>query len=995
MPRNPDLAQAVRQAHAAYLECIAGPAARPWWTAVLVTAGSERQAERYRQEIRQRRDQQKIPLQARYMVIADPGERRVGSGGATLHALWRLSQDHGIDWRRDRVFLVHSGGDSRRLPQYSFAGKLFSELPVRTPWGDISTVFDETLALSSSWVERMDAGLLIGSGDVILTFDAQQLDWSGPGVRGVAMRQPLEAGAEHGVYVLDDTGRVYAFLQKPSAAHVRASGGLLDSGEVALDTGLLRLSGDLVRRLADLGSSTDWAREPEVSIDLYQHFTLALTGQWTPGPDDGRLLKGLAEAVRNEPFFCSLVDGDFVHVGTTAGFRRLLSGDTNFTQLYETQRRLGGVAPAGVERCAGMVIDSVVPGGDIGPGAIVLHCDLAYPVRVGRGSILHDLSDLPAPLDVPEDTVIHQTPVRLPDGRRGTVVQVYGVADDPKITLASGKATWFGRPILETLASLGLDCDSVWPETPLDSRCLWNANLFAFGAPEEAWAHACRLLGCPAPRSASSTGHERLSLEASARWADAGVLAEARSQRMQANWQAAALSLAKSGTDLRPLLAHAPGIASLASTGRALTAEAERIRDRAPTEAASLYFQASRFLRQAGLGAEAGRCEDVAFRAVEGAVEAGAGAAEFLSRPVEWSRDSVRVSAPARIDFGGGWSDTPPFCLDWGGTVLNAAVLLDSRYPISVAVKRLREPVIRLVSEETGESAEYAEASQLTAPLSPGSAFSIPRTALRMSGLLAGPALRETLNRAGGGLEIRQGVDLPMGSGLGTSSILAGALIRALAAMAGGQLSDGDLSDHVMRLEQLMTTGGGWQDQAGGIFPGAKLLRTGPGLRQRIRVCPVSWSAERQAEFSGRFLLYYTGIRRIARNLLRQVVGSYLAREAATVQVLHSIKTVAEEMAYALEIGDWDYLGSLLDRHWRLNQVLDPNVTNAPINALLDRLRPWLAGAKLAGAGGGGYLMLLAKDGAAAAELRRVLAEAPGGGRLSRFGIAARGMKIE
>ena len=155
-----------------------------------------------------------------------------------------------------------------------------------------------------------------------------------------------------------------------------------------------------------------------------------------------------------------------------------------------------------------------------------------------------------------------------------------------------------------------------------------------------------------------------------------------------------------------------------------------------------------------------------------------------------------------------------------------------------------------------------------------------------------------------------------------------------------------------------MTTGGGWQDQAGGIFPGAKLSVTGPGLRQRIRVQPLLWTAERQSEFEELVVLYYTGIQRVARDLLRQVVGRYLARETACVQVLHSIKTLAMEMAYAIQDGEWAHLGALLDRHWELNKMLDPNTANAPINGLLDAARPYLHGAKLAGAGGGGFLVL-------------------------------------
>jgi galactokinase/mevalonate kinase-like predicted kinase len=255
--------------------------------------------------------------------------------------------------------------------------------------------------------------------------------------------------------------------------------------------------------------------------------------------------------------------------------------------------------------------------------------------------------------------------------------------------------------------------------------------------------------------------------------------------------------------------------------------------------------------------------------------------------------------------------------------------------------------------------------------------------------------LKETLIELGGGIEIRCRVRLPIGSGLGTSSILAATLIRALAVMSGRSLEDYELTEAVMKLEQMMTTGGGWQDQAGGIFPGAKLLITGPGSRQRIRVQPLGWSRERQTEFGRHLVLYNTGIQRMAKDLLRQVVSRYLARETATIQVLHSIKTLAMEMSYAMVEGDWQHLGGLLDRHWRLNQILDPHTANAPINALLNRARPYIHGAKLAGAGGGGFLILLARDPDAAASLQETLLQhAPDSGGVVNYRIAEEGLRV-
>ena len=89
-----NLAAVTERARQIYAKSVAGltPAAA-WWTAVVVTASSARQAERYRAEIERRRAGGKIPERARYLVVPDPGGARIGSGGATLHALRELAKE--------------------------------------------------------------------------------------------------------------------------------------------------------------------------------------------------------------------------------------------------------------------------------------------------------------------------------------------------------------------------------------------------------------------------------------------------------------------------------------------------------------------------------------------------------------------------------------------------------------------------------------------------------------------------------------------------------------------------------------------------------------------------------------------------------------------------------------------------------------------------------------------------------------------------------------
>ncbi len=1011
------LREVAERARRAYVAQIAGESGSGrWWSAIIITASSERQAERYETEIARRRRDGKLPAGALYLVAPDPGGRRIGSGGATLNALRELALrclaprwDGSLEewWSAQRVLIIHSGGDARRLPEYSLAGKLFSALPVKTPWGEVSTVFDETMALSTAWAERLESGLLVASGDVILTFPAEQLRWDLPGVCGVAMRQPVETGSHHGVYVLGDDNRVYAFLQKPSAAEVKAAGGLLPGDQVALDIGLLRFDAPTAARLAELAgvvkSGPGWefaagildAEVPE--IDLYEHVTLALTGQYQPGPDVHSSIRRLVDALRGVPFWCSLVEGEFTHIGTTSHFQRLMARDSRFRDLYHTQLHLGTSTPRGVVS-SGVIVDSVFrAGAEIGTDSLTIECLLDVPLRTGRGAIAHGLMEIGKPVEIPPETVVHQVPVRFENGETGVVFRVYGVGDDPKQTVNSGRSTWFGRPILETFGELGIHPEEAWSGVPEPERSLWNAALFAAGPVDAAWKSALWLMGFETDYSAAVWRRaRRLSLAESARVADTAALAEARTRRLEASWELSAVSLAEAGADLRPMLARGPGLGALMRTGHALRDAAGALEGSRPTEAASRYFQAGLFFGQAGLGDEAERSRRDAFRCVQRAVEEGC----REQRPFQldgWRHETVRVRAPVRVDFGGGWSDTPPFCLDWGGAVLNAALTLDGSLPIVATVKRIETPIVRCLGDGIA-AVEFHRNEEVFAPLGPGSPAAIPRAALRLLGI----ARRDTplcarLAELGGGLELHTAAELPLGSGLGTSSILGAALIKALSVMAGIELTEAELSDQVMRLEQLMTTGGGWQDQAGGIFPGVKLVTTGPGLRQRLRVEPIEWPPDLAREFHERFVLYYTGLRRVAKDLLAQVVGSYLAREGAAVQVLHSIKTLALEMRYAMLEADWPHLGELMARHWELNKVLDPHTTNAPIETILAAVRPYVSGAKLAGAGGGGFLMMIARDPEAAGRLRELLADPDKDfpGRLHEFGLAATGLQVE
>jgi galactokinase/mevalonate kinase-like predicted kinase len=150
------------------------------------------------------------------------------------------------------------------------------------------------------------------------------------------------------------------------------------------------------------------------------------------------------------------------------------------------------------------------------------------------------------------------------------------------------------------------------------------------------------------------------------------------------------------------------------------------------------------------------------------------------------------------------------------------------------------------------------------------------------------------------------------------------------------------------------------------------------------------------ARNGGATLLYYTGIRRLAKNILRSVVGHYLDRDAATMDTLGRLHAFPPRMVEAMSRKDARRFGELIDVAWDLNKRIDPDSTTPEIEAVLGRIRKHIWGAKLLGAGGGGFLLLAAKSADHAAAVRRSLEANPPNPRARFFGfeIDDRGLSV-
>ncbi|MCR5471969.1 MAG: bifunctional fucokinase/L-fucose-1-P-guanylyltransferase [Prevotella sp.] len=337
--------------------------------------------------------------------------------------------------------------------------------------------------------------------------------------------------------------------------------------------------------------------------------------------------------------------------------------------------------------------------------------------------------------------------------------------------------------------------------------------------------------------------------------------------------------------------------------------------------------------------------------------------------------------SPVRIDIAGGWTDTPPYCLLEGGNVVNLAIELNGQPPLQAYVKPCAEPRIILRSIDLGASEVVETYEQLQQFNKVGSPFSIPKAALALAGFLPQfsvnryPSLKAQLEAFGCGIELTLLSAIPAGSGLGTSSILAATVLGAVSDFCSLAWDKNEIGRRTLVLEQLLTTGGGWQDQFGGVLGGVKLLQTQSGFDQAPLARWLPTDLYVQPEYQQCHLLYYTGITRTAKQILAEIVRRMFLNNGEQLRLLRQMKEHTMMMYDAIQRQDFVQMGSLVRRTWEQNQLLDSGTNPEQVRRLTDLIDDLCLGYKLPGAGGGGYLYMVAKSPEAAARIRRILTE--------------------
>ncbi|HZR43884.1 MAG TPA: hypothetical protein VFB12_27465 [Ktedonobacteraceae bacterium] len=301
----------------------------------------------------------------------------------------------------------------------------------------------------------------------------------------------------------------------------------------------------------------------------------------------------------------------------------------------------------------------------------------------------------------------------------------------------------------------------------------------------------------------------------------------------------------------------------------------------------------------------------------------------------------VIVRAPVRISFGGGGTDLAAYYEQFGGLVVSTAI---TRYCYVIANRR-KDGCINISSADyhVWETCERGTVPEIAAPLA------LPKAAIRW---LTEQGLLESV----GGVDLFLASDVPPGTGLGSSSAMAVALISALTALAGLQMTAAEAAELACHLEiERLHMPIGKQDQHASATGG---LNTIEFMREGVQVTPLELPGDVISSLNARLLLFATGQTRDSADILGQQRED-TQKKPKTIESLHRIKALAIEMREALLRGDLDGFGQLLDEGWREKKGLSHKVSSETIDQWYEVARQAGAiGGKITGAGGGGFLLL-------------------------------------
>ena len=925
------------------------------WNFVVITSSNKKQASHYEAEILSRKN--RLPSQTKFIVIPDYNDERIGSGGATLSVLKELKEKYGCNFNKDRILIIHSGGDSKRIPQYSSIGKLFSPVPHSIFNDEPSTLFDELLISVSYIPTKMKSGALILSGDVLLLFN--NLDFYAPreGAATISFKESVEHGQHHGVFNGVENKPITGFLHKQPVKVLNKIAD--DNGNINIDTGAVYFSSNILNSLYSLVETKDGFDKlvnSKTRLSFYGDFLYPLAEsstleQFYLEKPEGTFCDELTNArtlVWNtlRPYRLVLESFDpakFIHFGTSKEVHALNTTDINdYSYIGWKPIVCSMVNKQNVSAYLSVIGKDAKIGKDVYVEASYVHKNAV----VGDNTIVSylDVSNV----TIPSDVVVHG--LKLDNGK--SVVRIFGISDNPK------EAKLFGFDINQKLKEFGIN-------EQYDS--LWEADIYPVcNSFDEALKESLNLYEFFYGRGDINSWreHDTISLKESFERADSESILEWNKKLYEIIEMEQLLEAVR---ELKPV-----EVAKSILKREKLSKNQEEWLDEKEKEIS--FVKLAKVYHFIAYALDDSDYINKAYLLINKTILNSYHSLIKYNDGLSIQKDETLIKMPLRINFGGGWTDTPPYCIEHGGTVLNTAILLNGELPVSVSLKKINENKIILRSDDMNAYGEFNDILDLQDTGNPFDEFALQKAALIATGVIpiSGGDLNNILNRLGGGFIMQSEVtNVPKGSGLGTSSILSSCCVRAISDFFGIGLSNEDVISTVICVEQIMSTGGGWQDQVGGLYPGLKLIKSKPGVVQQLNIENISLKEKTINELNDRLVLISTGQRRLARNLLRSVLSNYLSNNPDTLFAMNRISALAEEMKKALLNDDIDLFGQLMNKHWEMSKKIDSGSTNELIEQIFESISDLICGQMVVGAGGGGFLQVVLKQGVVKEQLKQ------------------------
>ena len=974
------LSQSYQDAISDYQTMLASPRAACWdW--VIITASDQAQADAFQLQLNRRKEEGILCPRTEYAVVPDTNGKRIGSGGATLNVLRYVGEQVGFgEIAKQKILICHSGGDSKRIPQYSVCGKLFAPVPRLLSTGKPSTVFDEIVLLSAAIPARINAGMLVVPSDTMILFNPVQLDLLSCDASGLSIKTSIEIGQEHGVYVEDEDGMVTRFLHKQSEKVLRTAGAVDIGGNVNVDTGLVWFGSDLVNALRELISENNLISEglfqkyvnEKVCLSFYADLLFPLAEKATLADylnetPENILTDELLDCRRLiwaklRDYRLSLVKlnpSKYIHFGTQREFFDMLVWHSHEYSFLGWKRQVK--CGASKKEHEAVIINSLLHVGVITPkNCYIENSDIREGCIVGSNTMLSGISA--ANISIPEKTVMHC--VQLENGN--FVCRILGLDDNPKNSIGD---SFLAGSIDYIFRQAGIDYEGL--------TSIWDAELFEECTSAEAAAEAAINLWQISHGRASEKEIEgwknakRHSLKSSFREADVQALLnwnENIEHRINVNGFISALS------DGMPLYDALPILEYSGDSNTELMMLLEYAHNADFPFNMRVYHALSVLCRKHNRildGMDYNVLEDLTYGTVKDVIVP----VVYEKHPFRirgFLQDEITVELPVRVNFCGSPSDAAPYCLEHGGTMFDGALLLKGRCPIKATVKRLDEPIIILESVDLKARKSYSDINEIKDCGNPYDTFALHKAVLVSTGIFnIGDDLSEVLKQIGGGMHLSTFADVPKGSGLGTSSIVAAACLKAINEILGQDISDERIYAQVFSAEQLMNTGGGWQDQTGAFTPGLKLIKSSPGVYQKMDIEYAE--LQNKDELNRRFALIFSGQRRLARNVLREELNRCIENDKVTMDALDRIRSICVLMKFELERGNITRFAKYITEQFELTKTIDKGASNTYIEYIFEACDDLIDGKSICGAGGGGFLQVVLKEEATKGMLKKRL----------------------